>query len=108
MGDVLLLTRELGIETVKLAVAGTLAAGTHDDRAVPLLACRRRIDTTHRRVGLAPAQFAATSSTTRDRRRGRADRPPLFTAYIRWMSGRHTLLCGERAPFSGAFEFKIS
>jgi transposase len=46
MVDVLLLTRELGVETVKLAVAGALAAGAHDGRAVALLARRRERDHT--------------------------------------------------------------
>ena len=40
MVDVLMLCRELGPETVKLAVAGALAAGAHDGRAVALLARR--------------------------------------------------------------------
>jgi transposase len=46
MVDVLLLTRELGAETVKLAVAGALAAGAHDGRAVALLARRREREQT--------------------------------------------------------------
>jgi transposase len=41
MVDVLVLCRELGAETVKLAVAGAVAAGAHDGRAVALLARRR-------------------------------------------------------------------
>lgn len=44
MVDVLMLTRELGAQTVKLAVAGALAAGAHDGRAVALLARRRERD----------------------------------------------------------------
>lgn len=41
MVDVLMLCRELGAETVKLAVSGALAAGAHDGKAVALLARRR-------------------------------------------------------------------
>jgi transposase len=44
MVDMLMLCRELGSETVKLAVAGALAAGAHDGRAVALLARRRERD----------------------------------------------------------------
>lgn len=44
MVDVLMLCRELGAETVKLAVAGALAAGAHDGKAVALLARRRERD----------------------------------------------------------------
>lgn len=46
MVDVLMLCRELGPETVKLAVAGALAAGAHDGRAVALLARRREREQT--------------------------------------------------------------
>lgn len=44
MVDVLMLCREMGSGTVKLAVAGALAAGAHDGRAVALLARRRERD----------------------------------------------------------------
>jgi hypothetical protein len=44
MVDVLLLCRELGPDTVVLAVRGALAAGAHDGRAVAVLA--RRAQTT--------------------------------------------------------------
>lgn len=60
MVDVLMLVREHGPERVELAVAGALAAGAHDGRAVAVLA--RRAQSTHPApaplTDLAPALVA--------------------------------------------------